>query len=150
MFNKFDEFLNCYNILGKQSDVQLFFQFCAGLRIDVKLELCKREITELKEAYALVQDLDILKLSHAFRRQKHEAPTFKSTSCQYPHQVHAQRPAYKVDTNDKSAESNAKDKNTKRDFSTLSHIIKCYKYQAYGHVALSVQPRLELLSINCL
>ena len=40
--NKFDEFLNSYNILGKQSDIQVFSQFCAGLRKDLEHELCKR------------------------------------------------------------------------------------------------------------
>ena len=29
--NEFDEFLNRYNLLVKQSDVQIFSQFCAGL-----------------------------------------------------------------------------------------------------------------------
>jgi len=82
--NEFDKFLNRYNILGKQSDVQVFSQFCVGLRIDLEHELCKREITELKRAYALVQDLDVPKLSHAFRSQNHQALTFKSTFCQYP------------------------------------------------------------------
>ena len=46
--NEFDEFLNRYNILGKQSYIQVFSQFCAGLRIDLEHELCKRGITELK------------------------------------------------------------------------------------------------------
>jgi hypothetical protein len=40
-----------------------------------------------------------------------------------------------VDTRDKSVESNAKGKNTDKDFSKLSPIIKCYKCQGYGHVA---------------
>ena len=48
--NEFDKFLNRYYILGKQSDVQVFSQFCTGLRIDLEHELCKREITELKGA----------------------------------------------------------------------------------------------------
>ena len=86
--NKFGEFLNRYNVLGKQSEVQVFSQFCVGLQIDLEHELCKREITELKGAYELGQDLDVLKLSHAFRSQNHQAPTFKSTSCQYLQQVH--------------------------------------------------------------
>jgi len=48
--NEFDEFPNRYNILGKQSDLQVFSQFCTRLRIDLEHELCKREITELKGA----------------------------------------------------------------------------------------------------
>jgi len=65
-------------------------------------------------AYTLVQDLDVSKLGHTFRSQNYQVLTFKSTFCQYLHQVHTQRPAYKVDTNDKSAESNAKGKYDKR------------------------------------
>jgi len=133
--NEFDEFLSRYNIISKQSDVQVFSQFCARFLIDLEHELYKRGITELKGVYALVQDLDIFKLSHTFRSQNHQVSTFKSTFCQYPEHVHTQRPAYKVDTNDKSTESNAKGKNTERDFSTLSRIIKCYNCQGYGHVA---------------
>ena len=54
--NEFDEFLNRYNILSKHSDIQVFFQFGVGLRIDLEHELYKREIAELKGAYALVQE----------------------------------------------------------------------------------------------
>ena len=38
--NEFDKFFNCYNILGKQSEVQVFSQFCAGLRINLEHEFC--------------------------------------------------------------------------------------------------------------
>ena len=48
--NKLDEFLNRYNIVGKQSDVQVFSQFCVGLRIDLEHELCKCGVTDLKVA----------------------------------------------------------------------------------------------------
>jgi len=43
------------------------------LRIDLEIKLRKREITDLKRAYALVQDLDDLKLSHVFRSHNHQA-----------------------------------------------------------------------------
>ena len=66
--NEFDKFFNCYNILGKQSEVQVFSQFCAGLRINLEHEFCKYGITEHKGAYALVYDLDVPKLSHAHIR----------------------------------------------------------------------------------
>ena len=61
--NEFDEFLNHYNILDRQSDVQFFSQFYIRLRIDLEHGLCKREVIDLKRTYALVQDLDILELS---------------------------------------------------------------------------------------
>jgi len=51
---KFNEFLTRYNILGSQSDVQVFSHFCVGLRIDLEYELCKHGVTDLKRAYALV------------------------------------------------------------------------------------------------
>jgi len=97
--------------------------------MDLQHELCKHGVTKLKRAYALVQDLDALKLDYTFRSQNHQAWIFKSTSYQYPHQVHAQTPTYKIETKDKSVKSNAKGKNTIRDF------FKCYKCQNYGHVA---------------
>ena len=53
-----------------------------------------------------------------------------------------------MNTNDKSAESNAKDENTKRDFSTLSHIIKCYNCQGYGMLLPTVQLYLRLPSLT--
>ena len=65
--NGFDEFLNRYNIWGKQSDVQVFSQFCTGLRMDLEQELCKRGVTDLKIAYALIWDLDAPKLGYTFR-----------------------------------------------------------------------------------
>ena len=60
---------------------------------------------------------------------------FKPTSYQYPHQSNPQTPVYKVDTKDKSIESNAKGKNTERDFSKLRFAIQCNKCQGYWHVA---------------
>jgi len=36
---EFDEFLTRYNILGMQSDIQILFQFRAGLREDLILEI---------------------------------------------------------------------------------------------------------------
>ena len=47
-----------------QSDIQIFFRFKDGLRIDVEHKLCRRQIIELKKAYILVQDLDSLKLDY--------------------------------------------------------------------------------------
>ena len=146
--NEFNEFLNCNNILGKQSDIQVFSQFCTGLRIYLKHELCKCEITELKRAYTLIQDLDVPKLSHTFRSQNHQVPTFKSTSYQYSRQGNAQTPTYKVDTKNKSAESNAKEKSTERDFSTLSHIIKCYNCQGYGHITANCPSPFKIAIID--
>ena len=110
--------------------------------------LCKYGITELKGAYTLVQDLDVIKLSHAFRSQNHQAPIFKSTSCHYPHQVYTHRLAYKVDTSDKSAKSNIKGKTTERDFSTLSPINKCYNCQGYGHVAANYPTPFKIAIIG--
>ena len=40
-----------------------------------------------------------------------------------------------MDIKDKSVECNAKGKNTKIDFSTLSPIVQCYNCQGYRHVA---------------
>ena len=51
--NEFDEFLNHYNIIGKQSDIQVFSHFCARLRINLEHELYKCGVTE--RAYTLVQ-----------------------------------------------------------------------------------------------
>ena len=40
-----------------------------------------------------------------------------------------------MNTNNKSAKNNVKGKNTERDFSTFSPIIKCYNFKDYRHVA---------------
>jgi len=119
----FDEFFTRYIILGRQSDVQLFSQFCVGLRIDIEYELCKCELTDLKKVYALVQDLDALKLGYTFRSQNHQALTFKSTFYQYPHQVYAQTPTNKVETKDKLKVTLKV--RTLQGTSTLSPIINC-------------------------
>ena len=50
---EFDKFLTRYNILDIASDVQIFFQFRAGLRIDLEHELWNHGMTELKKTYAL-------------------------------------------------------------------------------------------------
>ena len=63
---EFFEFLTRYNILDIESDVQVFSQFRVGLKIDIENKLWNREITELKKAYALVQDLDAAKSSYTF------------------------------------------------------------------------------------
>jgi len=52
---EFDEFLTSYNIWGIQIDIQIFFQFRAGLRVALENELWNREITELKKAYVVIQ-----------------------------------------------------------------------------------------------
>jgi len=87
-------------------------------------------------------------LSLAFRSQNHQGLKFKSTSYQYPHQVHTQKPAYKMNTNDKSTKSSAKGKNTDRDFSTLSPIIKCYNCQGYEHVAANCSTQFKIAIID--
>ena len=56
-----------------------FLNFFTGRRINLENELCKLGVSDLKRAYALIQDVDIPKLSHAFRNQNHRA--FKSTFC---------------------------------------------------------------------
>ena len=111
----------------------------------MKDELCARGITELKRAYVLVQDLDVPKLSHIFRSQDHRILAFMSTSYQFPHQGNAQTPTYKVDVEDKSVESNAKDKNTERDFSTLSPIVQCYNCQCYAHFAANCLSPVKII-----
>ena len=70
-----------------QSDIQIFSQFRAKLRVDLENELSKREITELKKAYALVLDLDALKLDYMFRSLDHRTLAFKSILHQYWHRV---------------------------------------------------------------
>ena len=45
----FDKFLIHYNIRGMQSNIQIFFQFRDGLRIDLEHELCKCGIIEPKK-----------------------------------------------------------------------------------------------------
>ena len=37
--SEFDQFFNCYNIIGKKSDTQVLSQFWAGLRVNLKDEL---------------------------------------------------------------------------------------------------------------
>ena len=46
---EFDKFLTRYNIRGMQSDIQIFSQFRDEFRINLKYELCKHEIIELKK-----------------------------------------------------------------------------------------------------
>ena len=102
--------------------------------------------------------LDVLKLSYAFRSQNHQVLTFKLTSCQYPLQVHTQRQAYKVDTNDKSAETNPKERTPKgtfhtytynqRNIFTLSPIIKCYNCQGYGHFTVNYPTPFMIANID--
>ena len=59
-------------------------------------------ITELKKAYALVQDLDAPKLGYTFRNQDHQTPAFEFTLYQYSHRFNPQTPAYKGKIKDNS------------------------------------------------
>jgi len=52
-----------------------------------------------------------------------------------------------VDTKNQSVENNSKDKSSRRDFSILIPIIKCYKCKGYGHVAANC-PSPFRVSIN--
>jgi len=49
-----------------------------------------------------------------------------------------------MDTKNKSVESNAKGKNTERDF-TLSPIVHCYNCQGYGHVVANYQSLVRVI-----
>jgi len=53
-----------------------------------------------------------------------------------------------VDRKYKSAESNAKGKDTERNFSTLSPIIKCYNCQSYEHVAVNCLTPFKIAIID--
>ena len=72
-----DEFLTRYNILDIESDTQVFSQFRVGFKVDLENELWNREITELKKAYALIQDLDVAKSSYKYRSHT-QVPKFNS------------------------------------------------------------------------
>jgi len=52
-----------------------------------------------------------------------------------------------VDINNKKAESNAKGKNTKDDFPTLSSIIKCYNCQGYEQVVANCPTSFKIAII---
>jgi len=64
---KFDEFLIRCNALSTEGQSQILSRFRVGLREDLQTKLLAREITELKKAYALVQDLDAAKSSFVLR-----------------------------------------------------------------------------------
>ena len=145
--SEFDEFLNCYNILDKRVTLKSS-QFQTWLGVDLQDELWASGITELKRAYALVQDLNVFKLSHVFRNQDHRVPAFKFTSYQCPHHGNVQTPTYKVHTKNKSVESNAKGKNTERDFSTLSPMSSVKIVKVMCILLLTVQEQSEWFSIN--
>jgi len=66
---KFDEFLIRCNALSTEEQSQILSRLRAGLREDLWTELLAREITELEEAYSLVQDLDAAKSSFVSKTQ---------------------------------------------------------------------------------
>ena len=47
-----------------ETNTQIHFQFRAGLKEDLRIELLTRGVTELEKAYALIQDLDAVKSSY--------------------------------------------------------------------------------------
>jgi len=64
---KFDEFLIICNTLNTEGQAQIFSRFRAELKDDLRTELLARGVTELKTAYALVQDLNSLKSNYNTR-----------------------------------------------------------------------------------
>ena len=64
---KFDEFFIRCNVLVTEYKAQILSRFRAGLREDLRTKLLARGVTEIERAYALVQDLDVVRSNHAFR-----------------------------------------------------------------------------------
>jgi len=56
-----------------KGETQILSRFKASLKEDLRTKLMAREFTEHEKAYALVQDLDIVKSNRAFRSH-HRAP----------------------------------------------------------------------------
>ena len=79
------------------------------------------EIIELEKAYALAQDLDVVKYSST---SKSYTQTTKPTSSQYPNRFQGQTSIHKEDTKGKSVENKGKviDKEFQTDSVTLSSL----------------------------
>ena len=109
----------------------------------------KITIKKASESQNTNMDTEILqKLDEVLSRLTSLGQTFKSTSYQYPHQVNVTSPTYKMDTNYKSVTSNAKDQNTKRDFSTLRFAIQCYNCQGYGYIAANGSSSVKVTKVR--
>ena len=75
-------------------------------------------------------------------------PVSRPSLSTQPHEPMALPPPPTTDVKSKSVENDAKGKNTKRGFSTLSPIVQCYNCQDYGHVATDCPSPIRVVSIN--
>jgi len=95
------------------------------------------EITELKKAYALVQDLDVVKYSSTFKSHSNNQTHLELVS----QRSQGQTSTHKANTKGKSVEN--KDKGIDKEFT-----IKCYKCLGYGHVAANCSSPIKIALVN--
>jgi len=71
--------LMSFSALVTEGEAQILFRFKAGCREDLRTKLLARRVIVLKKAYALVQDLDVVRSNHAFRSHDQRAPVSRSS-----------------------------------------------------------------------
>ena len=70
---QFDEFLIRCSTFGTKSITQVISQFRAGLREDIQTELLARGVTKLDKAYAIIQELNSIRINHTFTSYDYRA-----------------------------------------------------------------------------
>jgi len=77
---KFDEFL-----ISKEGEPQILSRFRPGLRDDLRTELLAIGVNELEASYALVQDLDFVRTSHALKSCDYRTSVPRPSPSSQPH-----------------------------------------------------------------
>ena len=64
----------------RRRDSNHFQIFIVGLREDLTTKLLARGVTKLEKAYALVQDLDVVRSNHTAKSHEQRAPVSRPSS----------------------------------------------------------------------
>ena len=122
---KFNEFLIRCSTLHEEGETQILYRFRAGLRDDLRTELLARGVNELEAAYALVQDLDSVRTSHASKSYNYRTSVPRPSPPSQPHRSSTQTPSHRDDIKGKSFERDNRNKGP--DSSIVCSTTKCYK-----------------------
>ena len=143
---KFDKFLIRCSTLHKESEAQILSRFRVGLRDDIQTELLVRGVNELEAAYALVQDLDSARTSHALKSYDYRTSVPRPSPPSQPHRSSTQTPSHRDNIKGKSLEWDNRNKGP--DSSRVSSTTKCYICQGYRHLATNCPSLVKITIID--
>jgi len=143
---KFDEFIIRCSTLHRENEAQILSRFRVSLKENLRTELLAREVNELEAAYVLVQDLDSARTNRTFNSHDYRASMSRPSLSPQPNRSSTQIPSHRDDIKGKNLELDNRNKGLKS--SKVSFTTKFYKFQDYGHLAVSCHSLVRITIID--